>query len=164
MSRLLNVIHDETRARENCIVPINPVTGNRKNQYEGGKVKLSPEGVVVIETGAGWVLSGSIACKDGFDPDRVNNLVHMLHIECSVNNGVQSLENELQKFWELESIGILKNEKSYYDEFADNISKTIENRYDVSLLFKENHPNLPDNLQFNKQCLLKLDDKSEELF
>ena len=65
----------------------------------------------------------------------------------------------MRKFWELESIGILNKEKQPYNYFEKNICKNQENRYEVKLPFKENHPLIHDNFQMCKERLLKLHKK-----
>ena len=56
------------------------------------------------------------------------------------------LVEEMKKFWELESIGVLANEASVHDKFLDTIHKR-DGRYEVSLPWKEHHPLLPDNYE-----------------
>ena len=56
------------------------------------------------------------------------------------------LVEEMKKFWELESIGVLANEASVHDKFLDTIHKR-DGRYEVSLLWKEHHHLLPDSYE-----------------
>ena len=56
------------------------------------------------------------------------------------------LVEEMKKFWELESIGVLANEASVHDKFLDTIHKR-DGRYEVSLPWKEHYPLLPDNYE-----------------
>ena len=61
----------------------------------------------------------------------------------------------LNKFWNLDSIGIKDNEQSVYENFESDIK--IENqRYVVKLPVKENHPLLPDNCNVSLKRLDKL--------
>ena len=59
-----------------------------------------------------------------------------------------ALDEQLRSFWELESLGINKEEKTLYDEFASDIT-FHEGRYKVSLPWKEFHDPLPDNYQLS---------------
>ena len=54
------------------------------------------------------------------------------------------MQDDLQKFWDLETLGIRDTETSVRDKFSHEIRFTGE-RYHVKLPFKDNHPMLPDN-------------------
>ena len=55
-----------------------------------------------------------------------------------------SLDKQLSKFWDLESLGIAKDEPPVYNKFVQQI--TFDGRrYEVRLPWKDNHPPLPDN-------------------
>ena len=66
---------------------------------------------------------------------------HVLKIE---STEISDIKDDLQKFWELETLGIKEHETSVYDKFSNDITFT-EKRYQVKLPFKGNHPMLPDN-------------------
>ena len=66
---------------------------------------------------------------------------HVLKIESADINHVQ---DDLQKFWDLETLGIRDTETSVHDKFSNEIRFTGE-RYQVKLPFKDNHPMLSDN-------------------
>ena len=53
-------------------------------------------------------------------------------------------QDDLQKCWDLETLGIRNTETSVYDKFSNEIRFTGE-RYQVKLPFKDNHPMLSDN-------------------
>ena len=57
---------------------------------------------------------------------------------------MSDMKDDLQKFWELETLGIKEHETSVYDKFSNDITFTGE-RYQVKLPFKDNNPMLPDN-------------------
>ena len=65
----------------------------------------------------------------------------------------------MKRFWGLESIGILNQEKQPYNDFEESICKNQENRYEVKLPFKENYPLIHENFQMCKGRLLKLHKK-----
>ena len=57
---------------------------------------------------------------------------------------IHDLDDCVRSFWELESLGIQKTDKSVYEEFSERI-RLVEERYEVSLPWKETHASLPDN-------------------
>lgn len=57
------------------------------------------------------------------------------------------------RFWDLETLGILENEKNSEDDFLENIKLNDAGRYEVELPFKANHPVLGDNLETAKKRL-----------
>ena len=80
------------------------------------------------------------------------NPTHVMKIVCNPDN---SLNEKIDKFWNLDTIGIKENETSVYDRFVSDI--TFENnRCTVSLSFKENRPILPGNHQLSLNRLKKL--------
>ena len=60
------------------------------------------------------------------------------------SENVPKLNNELAKFWDLETLGIKEDEPSVYDKFTQDVDFNSE-RYEAKLPFKEEHPLLPDN-------------------
>ena len=71
----------------------------------------------------------------------------------------ESLDAGLKRFWELDSLGILKNEQSVYEKFTQQISLK-QGRYEVHLPWKESHPPLPDNYEL---CHKRLDELLKRL-
>ena len=69
------------------------------------------------------------------------------------------IERKLEKFWNLESIGILENEKHSQDHFIESIYLNEENRYETKLPFKEDHDLLHDHFELCQKCLEKLHEK-----
>ena len=65
----------------------------------------------------------------------------MLKIE---STEISDIKDDLQKFWDLETLGIKEREASVYKKFSSDIRFTGE-RYQVKLPFEDNHPMLPDN-------------------
>lgn len=123
-----------------------------------GKINRSVESsLVAIETKFGWVLSGVHESVRGCEKNETstNNLIHTLRVDCCERE-TDVLDKQLNKFWELDSIGISKNEKSCYDLVFDKIKKNEDNRYELALPFKENHSLLPDNFELSRKRLLKL--------
>ena len=54
------------------------------------------------------------------------------------------LEQQISKFWELDSVGVIDGEQSVYDKFESSI-KIENNRYEVNLPFKADCPLIEDN-------------------
>ena len=70
---------------------------------------------------------------------------HVLKVDASLMCDEQgSLENLLQSFWDLESLGIVGAEKTLYGEFQDTVA-VRDGRYEVSLPWKDSHKPLPNN-------------------
>ena len=64
---------------------------------------------------------------------------HLLQVD-SQPSGIETtqLNEQLRAFWELESLGIVEEEKTLYDEFASTI-RFKEGCYKVPLPLKEFH-------------------------
>ena len=109
---------------------------------------LSP-GPVAIWTKLGWVLSGPVITSGSDNPDHTTvNLssTHVLRVEISTlqPESAPKLNNDLAKFWDLETLGIKEEEPSVFDKFTQEV-KFNGNRYEAKLPFKEEHPLLPHN-------------------
>ena len=78
----------------------------------------------------------------------------LLKIEEHISQDCEAkeLRSELSRCWDLESIDILNNEPSVYDKFMSEV-KRMDNRYEVSLPFKDEHPPLPDHYESSKRRL-----------
>jgi hypothetical protein len=116
-----------------------------------GRVIRGKSGPIAIHTKVGWVLSGAINNHE----DTVNltpTSTHALIDTCTLE---PNLDNRLKQFWELESLGITKNEASVYDKFVQQI-RFDGRRYEVSLPWKEHHPPLPDYLDLCCKRLIGL--------
>ena len=120
-----------------------------------GRVSKGPHGPTAIETRLGWVLSGPVegmAQEDTAINFVVTHSTHSLRVDTT---DPESLESGLRRFWELESLGILKNEQSVYEKFTQQISFK-QGRYEVHLPWKESHPPLPDNYELCRKRLTRL--------
>ena len=111
--------------------------------------------VIASESKFGWILNGTVEkkTKEGENFTSANNIVHVFHVEAHPLN---ELDSQMKRFWELESIEILNQEKQPYNYFEESICKNQENRYEMKLPFKENHLLIQDNFQMCKKRLLKL--------
>ena len=75
-----------------------------------------------------------------------------MKIVCNQDN---SLNEKIDKFLDLDRIGIKDNETLVYDRFISDI-KFKNSRYSVSLLFEENRPKVSVNYQLSLNRLKKL--------
>ena len=100
-------------------------------------VRGKPGEPVAVETELGWVLSGPMRQlrSDEATPTQVN-------LVTSVRD--ERIESEVQKLWDLETLGIQSLKGGVQEEFSENISFE-EGRYSVKLPWKESHPKLPSN-------------------
>ena len=72
------------------------------------------------------------------------NEKNVLKLDIETNGNDDALNDQLSKFWNLESIGIKGNEATVYQLFEDEI-EFIDGRYQIKLLWKPEHSTLPDN-------------------
>ena len=103
-------------------------------------IRGKPDEPVAVQTELGWVLSGPMkgeSSTGGAQSVQVN------FVGSSTNDKV-SLDKEVQKLWELETLGIQRVEDEVYKEFKNSISFQ-EGRYSVKLPWKTGHPELPNN-------------------
>ena len=118
-------------------------------QLATGKVIQGQSGPTAIHTCLGWVLSGPV-----WSAAKLNSLTsqvsHTLHIQATY--ATPSLDNLVKQFWDLESLGITQNEPSVHDVFKKSIQFT-NNRYEVSLPWRPNQPQLLTNIDLAKKRL-----------
>ncbi len=89
-----------------------------------------------------------------------NFSTHVLRI--TETSEYQSLENQLWKFRNLESLGInTEKETSVYENFEKEI-KLVDGRYEVCLPWKSERPMLPDNYGISQKRLRSLKNKLKE--
>ena len=116
------------------------------------KKRFGPSGeLVAISSKLGWVLSGPCDIPDSATSS------HALLVGYEEE---ESLSKQVAKFWDLDSLGIVENEKSVYDGFLDEV-KFIESekRYQIRLPFKEDHQMIGDQYQLSLKQLLQLKER-----
>ena len=91
-------------------------------------------GPVAAKSVLGCVLSGPISSTISNYCGVVST--HSLKIAADVKTPDLELNTNIEKFWDLESVGITE-EKSFVDEYKEKIKFNGE-RYEVELPFKEN--------------------------
>ena len=110
------------------------------------------DGPVAIETGLGWVASGPVPTTRTFEATPHTLMtIHVFKINAAPTRRSR-LEELLQSFWELESLGIAKTEKTLYDIFCDTVTSQ-DGRYMVPLPWRESLRPLPDNYQLSLRRL-----------
>lgn len=116
-----------------------------------GGIKTLSGGLVAMNTHFGWVILGGVSEENSAER---NEVLLSLHVS-SVN---------LSDLWSLDSLGITdpalsqtkrEIEESAVKHFLDTVTRDSEGRYQVSLPWVENHPELPDNLTMAKTRLKK---------
>lgn len=95
-----------------------------------------------MHTKLGWVLSGPIAADHSLT--YMNLVTTYVLIADAQPLETTHLDEQLQSFLKLESLGIYEEEKTLYDDFASRIAFR-DGRYQVSLLWREFHEPLPTN-------------------
>ena len=125
-----------------------------------GEIQRGITGPVAINTRLRWVLSGPGPPLSADLSTTSLITVHTLAIGTESCND-HDLTNQLRSFWELESLGIGKVEKSTHDKFKEDICFK-EGRYEVSLPWKEIHKPLSDNYALSLRRLWGLINRLRE--
>ena len=115
-----------------------------------GRLQRGADGPVVIKMKLGWVLSGPVAVSGQMD-ELHNLVVHTLHIGAPTPE-MQTLDDTMKSFWELESFGIPSTDRSLYDELQDTIV-FHDGRYEVQLPWKTPKRDLPNNYDLSLKRL-----------
>ena len=115
----------------------------------GGVKKCSDDGLTAMNSKLGWMLFGPYENKDSGSEDNVlTSIVATNLIRVTENIGFEvddvSLNTEVEKLWNLETLGIGGNELSWIDRCLDDVT-VVDGRYQVSLPFKENRRFVEDN-------------------
>lgn len=117
--------------------------------FTGVARKGERPGPVALQSRLSWVLSGPLNLNcENIQSSAVNiRATHVLKIESTpveFNEDTGDINDHLHKLWDLETLGIHKNEISVYDGFTQEVRFNGE-RYEAKLPFKEDHPLLHDN-------------------
>ena len=108
-----------------------------------GKVIRSKLGPVACKTRVGWVLSGRIGSSAS---DMHCFETHLIRASVEQSESDISLRQELDEFWNVESIGTKTKTDSVVDQFENDIIHD-GTRYITKLPFKPDHEVLPDNFK-----------------
>ena len=94
------------------------------------------QGPTALHTKLGWVLSGPVSCGNPGGQER-SNLVTTYVLKCATEHvPYEGLEGEINKFWDLESLGI--KTPSIHEEFLEKLTHRGDH-YQVNLPWKATH-------------------------
>ena len=121
--------------------------------------------LVAIRSKLGYIMSGPVESGENRTTYSHNaNCIHVMKVATdpliSIEK-VKALDKKVEKFWSLDSIGIIPNEISVYDRTEQKI-EFIEGRYQVELPFKEEFPTIGDNYEHCVRRLKSLRRKFEK--
>lgn len=121
-------------------------------QVVTGQVMRRDGGPTALETRLGWVLSGPATelPQETTINYAFTQSSHTLRVDAIIEP--ESLDAGLKRFWELESLGIHKEEHPVQQQFSQKISFK-QGRYEVHLPWRDSHPHLPDNYDLCKKRL-----------
>ena len=114
-----------------------------------GRVIRGKSGPTAVHTKVGWILSGPATNQTPVNLT-LSSPIHTLKIDTFKVE--PSLDDQLKRFWELESLGIPTDEAPVYEKFLQQI-RFDGRRYEVSLPWKEHHPSLPDHYELCRKRL-----------
>ena len=121
--------------------------------FMSGQCRRGEGGPIALESCLGWILSGPVYdCPTSASTEVNLTDTHVLTLASNERGEERLLEQQVANFWNLESIGISKDELSLYETFQDKI-EFINGRYQVGLPWKQDHPVLPDNYALCKRRL-----------
>ena len=118
-----------------------------------GQVVRGDGGPTAIHTKVGWILSGP-ADQLGVSVNLAVVSTHTLRIDACPEME-PALDDSLKRFWDLESLGIVKEETPMYEKFVQKI-RFDGHKYEVCLPWREYHPPLPDHRDLCRKRLMSL--------
>ena len=122
-------------------------------EFVTGEIKRDNDCTLVVQKSIfGYLVSGPLTKTNSSKP---KSPLHVMKIVCKQDN---CLNEKINWFWDLDTIGISDNETSVYDKLIASI-KFENDRYSVALPFKENRPVLADNYQLCPNRLQKLKER-----
>ena len=126
-------------------------------KFVTGKVQLGGFGPVAIYSKLGWLLSGSID-SSLFTGDTYTHLILAKSSMTTIPEVSDPVQDIIRKFWDTESIGIVKTEPEMMKELLENI-QFCGNHYEVSLPWKEGKFDLPNHFSISVNRLRHLQSK-----
>ena len=113
-----------------------------------------------METPLGWVLSGPCEGQSNLDLSSATGTSSVTSVNYVSSHVLPTetddhLNSSLNKFWDLDTLGIKEAEDSLFERFSSDIVFK-EGRYEVKLPWRDNHPILPSNYQMSLKRLFGL--------
>ena len=99
-------------------------------------------GPTAVYSKLGWLLSGPV------ESSSTTLVTHVLTSGVKVGQQKVELNEQLRRFWELESFGIEEKESTLYDQFKTNVSFDGA-RYQVVLPWRDHVTTIPDNYELS---------------
>lgn len=85
--------------------------------YWTGHIRKGKTGPTAIQTRVGWVLSGATGIPDSaITANLLCTSTHVLRVQATPQE--DSLNDKLQRFWDLETLGVQEEEQSVQDTFT----------------------------------------------
>ena len=117
-------------------------------QFVTGQIIRGESGPVALQTRLGWVLTGPVS---SVEQSQTASMVTFA-LKISTSSSSRELDRQLRAFWDLESLGILDQESSLYEQFKRNIVFK-DGRYEVPLPWRSSFADISLNYQL---CLRRL--------
>ena len=111
-----------------------------------GEVVRGSNGPTAVYSKLGWLLSGPV------ESSSTTLVTHVLTSGVKVGQQKVELNEQLRRFWELESFGIEEKESTLYDQFKTNVSFD-GTRYQVVLPWRDHVTTIPDNYELSLRRL-----------
>ena len=112
-----------------------------------GETRRGREGPVAIHSTVGWMLSGVVPSSAVGTQKHGLFTTYVLKSD-TTQSSPEDLDEVLQSFWKLESLGVEGSEDSVLDAFSQTVQYN-GGRYEVSLPWKDSHPELPTNYELS---------------
>ena len=111
---------------------------------------------MAVKSKLGWLLSGPLKHVKNDHRSSVYLSTHNMLVSLQENHvDTESLSAQVEKFWNLDTLGIRSDEISVYDKCLEEI-RVVDGRYEVRNPFKEDHPIIEDNYALSLTRLTKL--------
>ena len=124
--------------------------------------RCDTEGLVAVKSKLGWVLSGPLKHEKNDNRSTVEVVSQNMLLSLQENHDdTDKLSVQVEKFWEMETLGIRDKETSACDRCIEDI-KVVNDRYEVRNPFKEDHPMIEDNYALALARLMNLKNKLDE--
>ena len=116
--------------------------------FVSNKMFIGDLGPVALDTSLGWVLSGKMQGSETVS----TNIIQTTVMSTAVDEGDKKLDELIQKFWKLDSIGVTNDEDNV--DLIETFKENVEFdglRYTVLLPWKQDIGVLPDNFRLCKK-------------